>query len=212
MTRQEKEMIIVANVIRVLLAFSVLHNVLLSTYLSAFTAFLALGITYLPSFLKKKWGEYMPATLQLAIILFVFLSMFLGEINGFYELFWWWDSLLHFSSGIMLGLIGFILVYILNAHETIHIRLSPFFVCAFAVMFAVFMGVLWEIFEFSMDQWFSFNMQVRETGVIDTMKDLIVDMIGATAVGIWGYYYSSFVERRKMVKSVPHKKRIKTAK
>lgn len=200
MTKPEKEMMIVANVIRVLLMFSILHSMIFAAYFNAFTAFLALAITYLPSLLKKRWGVYMPASLQLIIICFVFLSMFLGEIHGFYELYWWWDKLLHITSGILLGVIGFILAFILNGQETIRMRISPFFVCAFAVMFAVFMGVVWEIFEFSMDQWFGFNMQVRESGVIDTMDDLIVDMIGAIAVGIWGYFYSSFWERGKKKK------------
>lgn len=197
MTRREKEMMIVANVIRILLAFSVIHNVFYVAYLNAFTAFLALVLTYLPSMLKKRWGEYMPVSLQFVIICFVFLSMFLGEIHGFYEKFWWWDKLLHFSSGILLGIIGFILVFMLNDHEAIRIRMSPFFVCAFAIMFAICMGVVWEIFEFTMDQCFGFNMQVRETGVIDTMGDLIVDTIGAIGVGFWGYYYSSFSRKIK---------------
>lgn len=190
MTSKEKRMMIMANLIRILLALSVVHNIFSAAYLNAFTAFLAFAITYLPPLLKKRWGEYMPISLQFVIILFVFLSMFFGEIHGFYEKFWWWDKLLHISSGILLGIIGFILAFMLNDHETIRLHMSPFFVCSFAVMFAISMDVVWEIFEFSMDELLGFDMQVRDTGVVDTMWDLIVDTIGAIGAGVWGYFYS----------------------
>ncbi|MBN1539799.1 MAG: hypothetical protein JW939_06615, partial [Candidatus Thermoplasmatota archaeon] len=53
--------------------------------------------------------------------------------------------------------------------------------------FAVTLGVLWEIFEFGVDQLFGWNMQ--RSGLKDTMTDLIVDVLGALSVSIAGYLY-----------------------
>jgi hypothetical protein len=68
--------------------------------------------------------------------------------------------------------------------------MRPGFLCFFAVTFAVFLGVLWEIFEFAVDRVApGVNMQSNETGVRDTMWDLIVDTIGAAIVAAMGWMY-----------------------
>jgi hypothetical protein len=68
---------------------------------------------------------------------------------------------------------------------------GPGLVCVFGITFAVTLGVLWEIFEYLVDLlWPHANMMSRETGIHDTMHDLIVDTIGAIIVGLMGYAYS----------------------
>ena len=63
-------------------------------------------------------------------------------------------------------------------------------ICFFGVTFAVTLGVVWEIFEFAVDRIApAVNMQSNETGVVDTMHDLIVDTIGALIVAFMGYAY-----------------------
>jgi hypothetical protein len=96
---------------------------------------------------------------------------------------------LHAGSGFLLGIIGFIALFFLNQTDRIPRDMKPAFVCFFAVTFAVFLGVLWEIFEFIVDRFTTANMQSQETGVVDTMQDLIVDLIGAIIVAAmaWGY-------------------------
>src|SRR5688572_24880802 len=67
--------------------------------------------------------------------------------------------------------------------------MRPEFLCFFAVTFAVFLGVLWEIFEFAVDKIAPIvNMQSGETGVADTMHDLIVDTLGAIVVALMGLW------------------------
>ena len=57
----------------------------------------------------------------------------------------------------------------------------------FSFAFAVAVGALWEIFEFSMDSILGLNMQ--KSGLVDTMWDLIVDTIGAVISSIYGCFY-----------------------
>jgi hypothetical protein len=68
--------------------------------------------------------------------------------------------------------------------------MSPSFICFFGVTFSVTLGVAWEVVEFAVDCAApAINMQSRETGVYDTMQDLIVDTAGAVIVALMGYAY-----------------------
>lgn len=149
-----------------------------------------IAMTLVPSFLSRKYRIYLPPEFQLISATFIFLSLFLGSAGDFYYRFWWWDIVLHTGSGFLLGIVGFIALYLLNHTDRLPRELSPAFRCFFGVTFAVFLGVLWEIFEFAADQIAPYwNMQSGETGVADTMWDLIVDTIGAVIVGLMGYAY-----------------------
>lgn len=63
----------------------------------------------------------------------------------------------------------------------------------FAFLYAVTIGTLWEIFEFSMDQFFGLNMQKPmlgdPSGLTDTMWDIIVNTIGALVISFMGWRY-----------------------
>ena len=54
-------------------------------------------------------------------------------------------------------------------------------------------GAIWEIFEFSMDQFFGMDMQKEmlgdPSGLTDTMWDLIVDTVGAALIALMGFGY-----------------------
>lgn len=149
-----------------------------------------IGMTMVPAFLWRKYRIYLPPEFQLVSAAFIFLSLFLGSARDFYYRFWWWDIVLHTGSGFLLGIVGFIALYLLNQTNQLPRELSPAFRCFFRVTFAVFLGVVWEIVEFACDQIAPYwNMQSGETGVADTMWDLIVDTIGALIVGLMGYAY-----------------------
>lgn len=134
-----------------------------------------------------------PSEIQIVAILFVFASLFLGEVHDYYQRFWWWDAALHTTSGLLLGLLGFMFVYILNEDAHVDIHMPPSFVALFAFFFAVALGGIWEIFEFAMDETFGTNMQPATandpSGLTDTIQDLIVDTLGAAIVSLFGWRY-----------------------
>lgn len=172
------------------------------------SGFFTIILFMLPSLYSKKKNISIPPVFQIVILLFIFASMYLGEIHDYFYKYAWWDSMLHSVSAIILSYIGFLLIFTLNRDKNIHMRLSPFFIALFTFCFALTIGTLWEIFEFAVDALFGANMQkarnleeiygVFDTrlGVIDTMRDLIVDSIGALLVSVIAYYYS----KKKMVK------------
>jgi hypothetical protein len=134
-----------------------------------------------------------PSEIQIVAIVFVFATLFLGEVKGYYERFWWWDMALHTTSGLLLGIFGFMCVYILNEDSHVDLHMRPSFVALFAFFFAIGIGALWEIFEFGMDQYVGTNMQPATpddpSGLTDTIHDLIVDTVGAAIVSLGGWRY-----------------------
>jgi hypothetical protein len=179
---------------------------------NVFLTLTVIALIVVPAFFFRRNRVYVPPEFQLIAAAFVFLAFFLGSARDFYYRFWWWDMVLHTGSGFLLGVIGWIVLFLLNQTDRLPAGMRPGFVCFFGVTFAVFMGVLWEIFEYAVDTfWPEVNMMSIETGVSDTMHDLIVDTLGAIIVALMGYAYSrtgrySFLEDavREFMRKNPH--------
>lgn len=146
-----------------------------------------------PVFFSVRMPVRIPTEFQLLAVVFIFGALFLGEIRQFYERIWWWDMALHATSGLLLGILGFMLVYVLNENRRVDIFMRPRFVAFFAFLFGVSIGVVWEIFEFAMDQVFGLTMQKPmagdPSGLTDTMWDLILDTLGALAISLFGWWH-----------------------
>ena len=155
-----------------------------------FLTVIVMLLTLLPAFISRRRRVIIPPEFQFFAVFFVFLSLYLGSAFDFYYKFWWWDVVLHTSSGFLLGIVGFIMLFVLNQTDQLPQGIKPSFLCFFGITFAVTLGVIWEIFEFAVDRlWPVINMQSNETGVVDTMKDLIVDTVGAVVVAVMAYAY-----------------------
>lgn len=152
---------------------------------------------FLPNIISKKTKIVIPSNMYIVYILFLYGAVFLGEVRNYYYRVPHWDTILHTCSGAMLGALGFSFVNILNKHEKVHVELSPIFVALFAFEFAITLGVIWEIYEFTFDGLLGLNMQkfalengtqlIGRAAVADTMEDLIVDSIGAFTMSLIGY-------------------------
>jgi len=150
-----------------------------------FITLITLLLTFSTEIFRKKYDIIIPVEFDILIILFIYATLFLGEIYDFYYKYWWWDTLLHGTSAFVFGLTGFLILFVLQ--NTSKIKTNPIWIATFAFAFAVSIGALWEIFEFGMDQIFGLNMQ--KSGLIDTMWDLIIDVIGALIASIIGFFY-----------------------
>jgi hypothetical protein len=150
-------------------------------------------LTALPMLILRRLEVFIPPEFELLTIGFIFAALFLGETQDFYGRFWWWDLALHTTSGVLLGILGFLLVYVLNETPRLDVHMQPGFVAFFAFCFALTVGALWEVFEFAMDRLAGTTMQKQflgdPSGLTDTMWDMIVDALGALAVALAGYLY-----------------------
>ena len=168
---------------------------------------------FLPGLLEHKINIIIPSRMMIAYALFLYAAIYLGEFRDFYYVIPHWDNILHGFSGGMLGSLGFSLIVLLNKTDRVH--LSPIFVALFALCFAVSIGVIWEIYEFTVDGILGLNMQkyalrdgtplIGRDAVADIMHDLIIDTIGAGIISVLGYislkykkgWFENFILRRR---------------
>lgn len=228
--REHKSSFRVFIVLRALIVLMLVLQIFNKNYENVFLCVLTLILLMMPSFIQVNLKIELPTGLEIIILLFIFAAEILGEIQAYYIIFPGWDTLLHTINGFLMAAIGFALVDILNRNERFSIQLSPVFVAIVAFCFSMTIGVIWEFFEFGMDQIFRLDMQkdtiinsissvmldpaggnhptivnditsaavngkdlglggYLDIGLIDTMKDLIVNFIGAVVFSIIGYFY-----------------------
>lgn len=172
------------------------------------TALLTMGIAVIisiPLVIVPRLHVYIPPQFQLLTIAIVFAALFLGEVRDYYTRFAWWDTALHGITGFLMGMVGFLIVYMFNEVEHIGLRMKASFVAFFAFMFALGAGAIWEIGEFVLDEMLGTNLQKPmlddPSGLTDTMFDLVVDALGALIICVYGYIHlkrphkSSFLGR-----------------
>lgn len=140
---------------------------------NVFLCILTLILLLLPTFVERKIRIELPDTLEIIIMLFIFAAEILGEIQAYYITFPHWDMMLHTINGFLCAAIGFSLVDILNRNERFSFSLSPLFMALVAFCFSMTIGVLWEFFEFFMDQVLLLDMQ-KDT-VVTTISSVLLD-------------------------------------
>lgn len=193
---QEKEYKAHRVIIRVLLALMAVEWFLLlfdQSWLSLFLVTFIIGTVFSPIIFRSRMQVEIPAEFHFTAVIFIFASFYLGEIQDFYQRLWWWDIALHTTAGLLMGILGFLLVYVLNESKRVDLNMTPGFIAFFAFTFALAIGSVWEIFEFGMDRIFGMNMQKPmfgdPSGLTDTMWDIIVNAIGAFLISFSGYIY-----------------------
>lgn len=222
-------------ILRALVIVAIVTQSFKGNFENVFLCVLTLFLFTLPSFLERTIRIEIPDTLEVIILLFIFAAEILGEIQAYYIQYPYWDTMLHTLNGFLCAAIGFSLLDILNRNEKLKFSLSPVYLAVVAFCFSMTIGVLWEFFEFSMDQLFLLDMQkdtvvnsigsvmldptggnhpvsIRhitdvivvtadgaqqslglggylDIGIIDTMKDLFVNFIGAVVFSTIGFFY-----------------------
>ncbi len=157
----------------------------------SFVAFATLAASMVPMLVAARMDIRLPVPFLSFAVIFIFATLFLGEAMDFYNRYWWWDLVLHGSSAVGFGLVGFVFIFYLFEGDK---YAAPAWAIAFVGWcFAVSIGTMWEIFEFAMDQAFGTNMQ--KSGLMDTMTDLIVDVGGAAIGALSGFLYLKGLER-----------------
>lgn len=189
----------ISLLLKIILAVGAVLEAIQGNWLNAVATTGVIFAAFFPMLVGYRFHVRIPAEFELLAVIFVYASLYLGDLHGYYLKYWWWDILLHTGSGLILGIFGFLLVYVINEHEDLEMHMKPSFVGLFAFMFALGMGTIWEIFEFALDQFLGIDTQGGS--LVDTMSDLIVDGIGAFIISILGYSYlrtaqtDSFLER-----------------
>ena len=154
-------------VLRALVILTLVRQIFMGNFNNVFLCGLTLLLFVIPAIIEKKLNLALPDTLQILILLFIYSAEILGEINEFYIVIPYWDTILHTLNGFLCAAVGFSTIDILNQKEFFHATMSPLFVALVAFCFSMTIGVMWEFFEFGADKFLKYDMQ----------KDVIVDTI-----------------------------------
>lgn len=146
-------------VLRALVLLVLVLEALKGDYYNVFLCGLTLVLFMIPTFVEHRLHIDVPNTLEIIILLFIFSAEILGEIQEYYLMFPFWDTMLHTMNGFLMAAIGIAMVDILNRSRKFKVRLSPAFVALVAFCFSMTVGVVWEFFEYGMDVFFHTDMQ-----------------------------------------------------
>ena len=165
--KNKKSVLTVYLVLRALVLITMIAQILHRQYENVYICILTLILFMLPSILERKLHVELPNALQIVILIFIFSAEILGEIQEYYLIIPFWDTVLHTINGFLFAAIGFCLVDLLNENKKMSLSLSPFYVAVTAFCFSMTIGVLWEFFEWSLDSLLH----------LDTQKDTILNVI-----------------------------------
>lgn len=244
-----KGVLVVYLLLRFLVILVVVRQIFLHNYWNAFLCILVLIQFLIPYFITKKLKIELPSIFEIIILLFIFSSEVLGEIQNFYGVFKHFDTVLHTLNGFLCAAVGFSLIDLCNNNSE-KFNLSPLYLTIVAFCFSMTIGVLWEFLEYSIDKVMLSDMQkdklvtkissvwlnpdgknkaiivdnINKTiiysdsgetvieggyldlGLNDTMKDLIVNFVGAVVFSIFGYLYVINRDKYKIAEKFMPKK------
>lgn len=170
--REHRSSFAVYLILRTLVILVLVRQIMMQNYENIFVCLLTLLLLLVPSFVQLTFKVELPIFLEILILVFIYAAEILGEIDNYYFSIPYWDTILHTINGFVCAAVGFSMVSLLNRSEKIHFFVSPLFLAIVSFTFSMTIGVLWEFFEFSMDQLFA----------MDTQKDTLITSIHSAGV------------------------------
>ena len=170
-----------------------------------FLVILTTGAILAPWIVESRYDIDIPDFLEVILLFMLFVAVFLGFMNDYYENVKGFDKFTHALSGVTLSIIAFQTLYIFNQSKNIAFKMGAFVMSVFAYTFAITLLVLWEFYEFFADtisynidntdgrnmqryQWINESLTFpQDYGLFDTMTDLWVGALGALVVVVVGY-------------------------
>lgn len=173
---ENEKIFLLYTVLRLLVLVTMIAQFFNGNYQNVFLCILTLILFMVPSFIEVNFKIDIPDALEVMVLLFIFAAEILGEIRAYYIAFPYWDTMLHTINGFLAAAIGFSMVELLNRHERFIFRLSPLFMAIVAFSFSMTIGVVWELFEWSMDMFLGLDMQ-KDT-VLQSINSVLLDPAG----------------------------------
>lgn len=164
-------------------------------------------VTYLPTIFKKRNIE-MSKSLYIILLTAILFSMGGGFIFRFYEVFNYYDTVVHFLNGGIIVVIAFVIVRFLANNDKSQLKVMIFI----AILVSISLGTIWEIYEFAVDlviegsnmqRWGEVGSLIPKEGqaaLKDTMIDLTVDTLGAILAGL--LIYMDYLKGSKFIDKV----------
>lgn len=141
-------------------------------------------LIWLPFLVEILFKMKINLSLTIAFDIFLLLSLVVGSQWEGYSVIPSLDKIVHFGSGILFALAG----YVFFKHSKVN-RANLFWLFFLTFSVAMMCGGVWEIYEFVSDGILNNNAQgavdmIGRAAIMDTMWDLTADFFGAIVGGI----------------------------
>lgn len=130
---------------------------------------------------------------------FIIGAMYLGNVFDFYIIIPMYDKILHLLSGLIIGLIGYIL-FLHVSSGSVENSFKRYMPILFSIIFSIAAAGVWEIWEFSTDQLFGFTSQ--NNSLHDTMWDIICGTLMGIISNIPIYLYYIKGKKIKFIENI----------
>ena len=151
----------------------------------AFCALSAMVLALLPRGFTLISGVRMPSGLATGVLVFSLAALVAGEMGGLYATTAWWDVALHLVAAAALAVLGMALALLPTAGASP--RTAIWLLATLAFSFAMMVGAMWELLEFTID--FFFGTHAQRSGLPDTMGDIFANLVGATYGALAAHVY-----------------------
>lgn len=138
-------------------------------------------VLFIPRIFQKIFKLKISDGMELIYVVFIILAQFLGSVVNLYNTVWWYDLFTHFLSGILTAVLSLVILNWFSMYKDKNKGFNILFIISFTLMVAS----IWEMLEFGADTFLGMNVQHSiETGVSDTMEDILVAFLGSIIVSL----------------------------
>lgn len=153
-------------------------------------------ILVLPFLIEKFTKIKFNNILKITYTIFVILASYFGTCLKLYNTINYYDIIVHTLFGFMGSVISLNLLFILKKFD----KQNLIFNLLFVISITMFMAVIWEFVEYFYDIFTNNDVQhVLDSGVVDTMTDLLVAFMGCL-VCIFLYYLENILNKKWLIK------------
>lgn len=170
------------NILRIIIVILILVKIINLEFEDIGMLVLTFILTFYNWFLKKVFKINLNIYSRILLSLLIFLAQCLGTTLNFYDLYDNWDLIVHFIFGIVMFIVGYDIFSNLDKRYC-DIKLNKKIKIIFSILFALSVGSIWEMYEYSVDG--ILNLDTQRTGELigrmaikDTMTDLFSSTIG----------------------------------
>ena len=169
--------IILFQMIRIFLLVSIILEFQTKRWDILLVNLLVLSLTFLPYVMEKILAISLPMNFYIPYLSSLVLAVFLEKLFA--------GIVLQIFLGMVLGMIGFILLFLLYSNS--RIKTSYIFIAFFSFCFSVSLGTMWEVFRYFLAVVFS--LEIGSFSINNTVWGLVFTMIGAFIASTAGYLY-----------------------
>ena len=170
------------NILRIIIVILILVKIINLEFEDIGMLVLTFILTFYNWFLKKVFKINLNIYSRILLSLLIFLAQCLGTTLNFYDLYDNWDLIVHFIFGIVMFIVSYDIFSNLDKRYC-DIKLNKKIKIIFSILFALSVGSIWEMYEYSVDG--ILNLDTQRTGELigrmaikGTMTDLFSPTIG----------------------------------